>query len=71
MERKFKVGDKVRLKSGGPEMTVENYVTQPKFKRDEIGMYEEETAKVKICYFDETGGKKCDIFEQDMLEFID
>ena len=50
---KFKTGDVVRLKSGGPEMTVQNYVPGK--------------TRVICTWFDDKG-KHSDGFEEDQLE---
>ncbi|MCL2329510.1 MAG: DUF2158 domain-containing protein [Bacteroidetes bacterium] len=72
MEKKFKVGDKVKLKSGIPEMTVTGYFQQKKYvgegrMLDTIYM---ETTKVNVVYFDNAGKEQKGCFEEDALELL-
>lgn len=50
---KFKIGDVVVLKSGGPEMTVENI---------------DEQGNVTCTWFDKDNNRKTETFKEEMLE---
>ena len=72
MEKKFNVGDIVRLKSGGPEMIIKEYVVEC---RDRLlnpkipNSYLETTTRVKCHYFAGTE-IKLSTFEQDEVELV-
>jgi uncharacterized protein YodC (DUF2158 family) len=59
MDKKFKTGDIVRLKSGSPEMTVEGYKA-----------FVEGIGRVKCTYFENDVIKRA-MFEQDVLELAE
>lgn len=64
MARKFKKGDVVSLKSGGPEMTVSGYksymgINSPAKESDE---------DVNVVWFNEKNEKQTSTFHQDTLE---
>lgn len=63
IQRKFKVGDLVRLKSGGPLMTVKDVYDDPNnpFLKD-YGGY------VKCTWFDEKNALRSSEFQQDTIE---
>jgi len=64
MDKKFQKGDLVKLKSGGPVMTVKGY--------EIVGIYPTltETSGVICCYFDETTLKE-GVFLQETLELME
>ncbi|HLO60933.1 MAG TPA: DUF2158 domain-containing protein [Bacteroidales bacterium] len=55
MSQIFKSGDVVKLKSGGPDMTVENYVTDD---------------KVTCVWFDSKNNYNDGDFQQDLLKKV-
>lgn len=61
----FEVGEIVKLKSGGPDMTVE---------RDRT-LYDHETSgmpdKTACVWFSENAGPFRDTFHKDLLEYVD
>lgn len=59
--KKFKTGDPVKLKSGGPEMTVKNY-NEDKYADDEL--------MVDCDWFDKNDTKQSDTFHEDQLEIV-
>ncbi|MDL2313119.1 DUF2158 domain-containing protein [Bacteroidales bacterium OttesenSCG-928-B11] len=63
MDKKFNVGDVVRLKSGGPEMTVEGYLKV----MDQNVLESKETTIVECVYYDDNKRIKV-THEQDTLE---
>jgi len=65
IERKFKVGDKVKLKSGGPDMTVQNVYDDPKnpFLKEYGGL-------VKCTWFNDKNIRLTDDFNQDTLDKV-
>jgi uncharacterized protein YodC (DUF2158 family) len=65
MTKKFKVGDVVRLHSGGPNMTVEGYLKVMGKGTTEM----KETTTVECRYY-EGGTMKKASFEQDMLTLV-
>ena len=71
MERKFKTGDKVRLNSGGPVMTVIDYEVWNDFIGNLIGTPKpsHDTGMV-ICHWFSGDEVKKSKFPQDALEFV-
>lgn len=60
-ERKFNDGDRVRLRSGGPTMTVEGF--------DAFGEFEQGSPKKYLCrWFDGKGQLAQDTFKESSLE---
>lgn len=62
---KFKTGDAVKLKSGGPTMTVASYHS--------IDMFDhfEDSSQVNCVWFDKNESQQTGRFEQDMLEKVE
>ena len=71
MERKFKTGDIVRLKSGGPPMTVLEYEVWQDVIGSLIGTAKpaQDTALVSCQWFKDDEIKKAK-FHQDMLDLV-
>jgi len=71
MEAKFKRGDKVKLKSGGPVMTVDEYETGHDIMGSIIGNAKPswQTEDVSCEWFDKTKPMRRK-FHQDMLEKV-
>ncbi|MDR0834653.1 MAG: DUF2158 domain-containing protein [Candidatus Symbiothrix sp.] len=65
MDKKFKIGDVVCLKSGSPKMTVVRY--EKVLKRNSLTEMEE-SSKVECNYYDDKGELRKPYFEQDLLE---
>lgn len=75
MTEKFKIGDLVRLKSGGPTMTVQG-TSEWSYKAEEIG----NATKVTVNWFPQKGNSGYDeqwgesarnqSFHQDQLEIV-
>jgi uncharacterized protein YodC (DUF2158 family) len=61
MAQKFQVGDVVRLKSGGPNMTVSNYATYA---------YEANEPKYQCKWFDEKHKQSLALFREEELEIV-
>jgi uncharacterized protein YodC (DUF2158 family) len=57
---KFQVGDVVVLRSGGPRMTVSEYVSVP------VG--NERVPRVRTYWFDERGKLRHDVFKEEVLK---
>jgi uncharacterized protein YodC (DUF2158 family) len=64
--KKYKKGDKVKLKSGGPTMTVEEYKTSIS---QELKRVESDTS-VMCSWFDKNDIRHYEQFEQDTLELV-
>ncbi len=63
MPQKFKKGDVVKLKSGGPSMTIEKYKLIVGYKKTTV------SENVAICtWFDNDGKLQSVEFEQDSLK---
>lgn len=65
METKFKIGDVVQLKSGGPKMTVTKLVMTVPLRGGQ-GQY---TGKVKVSWFEGSDDKYGE-FPQDSLDTV-
>ncbi|MGJ8762337.1 MAG: YodC family protein [Polaribacter sp.] len=66
MPQKFKQGEVVKLKSGGPTMTIEKYKWETGFD------YSKESDHVVVCtWFDNDGKLESRPFEQDALITVD
>lgn len=64
MEKIFKLGDTVRLKSGGPLMTVDGFGSKPSFNGVGGGF----NGKIKCVWFDSSDKRETAEFHQDALE---
>lgn len=67
MEQKFKVGDVVMLKSGGPIMTISQLKMTVPFKRGDVATY---TGKVQCAWF-KNDEQNFEVFSQDTLEIAE
>ncbi|WP_045027960.1 YodC family protein [Draconibacterium sediminis] len=63
MARLFKQGDVVRLKSGGPKMTIENYYVHVGISSSSVSDH-----LVDCTWFDNNGVLQSRTFEQDSLK---
>lgn len=78
MEHKFKLNDIVKLKSGGPNMTITRYITRNPgsvinvIKRHSgmKGDVHEEDMITVACTWFEGGKQKFNEFEEDALELV-
>lgn len=61
MEKKFKIGDTVQLKSGGPHMTVAKY---------EVDIFTNSFDGIVVCTWFVQSDKKSATFNQDSLEKV-
>ena len=64
--KKFKTGEKVKLKSGGPTMTVQEYKTSISQELKRV----ESDAAVMCSWFDKNDIRHCERFEQDTLDLV-
>ena len=63
--RKFKIGDTVQLKSGGPEMTVKNYKALFSLKESN-----KESDTEVVCQWMEKNKLQQGTFHEDMLDLV-
>jgi uncharacterized protein YodC (DUF2158 family) len=73
MEHKFKRGDLVKLKSGGPVMTIDNYERSRDIASIVYGTKpspSEDTEYVNCTWFDNKNSRKFGRFHQDLLEQV-
>jgi uncharacterized protein YodC (DUF2158 family) len=62
MEQKFKIGDIVTLKSGGPSMTVSRVMTESDFKLGDVF-----SGNYQCTWFDDKNKHNQQFFPQDSL----
>jgi len=65
--RKFEIGDVVRIRSGGPKMTIEMVIERSDHIKYKCAWIESKEGKMGITY----SNKHTEMFYEAMLEFAD